>query len=515
VHHWQDDNPRRISNLVCREDAQIPDPEGRTHWMWAWGQFLDHGLDLTLESEETIAIEIDPADPHVEGEQIAINFKRSAPAPGTGFRYDQPRENTNVLSAYIDASSVYGVDTARLAELIGDGSPFLATGPNDLLPTRTADVANAEPANFGGPFFLAGDVRVNEHVVLTSLHTTFVRLHNHRVQMLIDAGETDAAAIFTRARAWVAAVMQFITYCEFLPELLGVQAVTGEWHYGGYRDYVETSIATEFSTAAYRLGHSMLPASLPITQDVTFSDSEVPASERLDLKDAFFKPDLVAKYGMSTFIDLLHTEEMQQIDTRVSEGLRNFLFRFPNGAGGVDLGLLDLASLNIMRGRDHRLANYNDVREGLGLPRATSFAQIGRDPVLVGRLQQAYGDVDSVDLWVGGLAETPLPDAAVGETFYTILLDQFMRLRDGDRYYWENDDHPLLDADERDEISSGYWTLARVLTVTEAVSKEMATNLDPRSNVFNTCGMHRVPHLSSTDGTDVSAEMPGYGSNAR
>ncbi len=40
---------------------------------------------------------------------------------------------------------------------------------------------------------------------------------------------------------------------------------------------------------------------------------------------------------------------------------------------------------------------------------------------------------------MGGLAEDHVNGALVGETFQVILLDQFTRLRDGDRFYYEND----------------------------------------------------------------------------
>jgi hypothetical protein len=46
--------------------------------------------------------------------------------------------------------------------------------------------------------------------------------------------------------------------------------------------------------------------------------------------------------------------------------------------------------------------------------------------------------VDDIDLWVGGLAEDHLDGTTLGETFHTILVDQFTRLRDGDRFWYEN-----------------------------------------------------------------------------
>jgi hypothetical protein len=121
-----------------------------------------------------------------------------------------------------------------------------------------------------------------------------------------------------------------------------------------------------------------------------------------------------------------------EVDTEMVEGVRNFLFG-PPGAGG-----LDLASLNIQRGRDHGLADYNDTREAIGLPRFTSFAEITSDATLQAKLESLYGSVDDVDLWVGGLAEDHVRGSSVGETFQTIIVDQFERLRDGDRFWYQN-----------------------------------------------------------------------------
>jgi hypothetical protein len=45
--------------------------------------------------------------------------------------------------------------------------------------------------------------------------------------------------------------------------------------------------------------------------------------------------------------------------------------------------------------------------------------------------------VDNIDLWVGGLAEDHLPNSSLGATFTRILVDQFTRLRDGDRFWYQ------------------------------------------------------------------------------
>jgi hypothetical protein len=136
--------------------------------------------------------------------------------------------------------------------------------------------------------------------------------------------------------------------------------------------------------------------------------------------------------GIDPLLKYLASDRAQEIDTKVIDDVRNFLFGAP-GQGGFDP-----VSLNIQRGRDHGLADYNTVRVAYGLPKVTSFAQISSDTAVQASLQQAYGSVDKLDLWVAGLAEKHLPGSSLGETFTRIIVDQFSRLRDGDRYWYQN-----------------------------------------------------------------------------
>ena len=119
----------------------------------------------------------------------------------------------------------------------------------------------------------------------------------------------------------------------------------------------------------------------------------------------------------------------------IVDDLRNFLFG-PPGAGGFDL-----ASLNIQRGRDRGLPCLNDVRIALGLEPHEDFSDITANPELQEQLRLAFGDVDQIDLWVGGISEDALAaeGSQLGETFRAIVVMQFTALRDYDRFWWERD----------------------------------------------------------------------------
>ena len=94
-----------------------------------------------------------------------------------------------------------------------------------------------------------------------------------------------------------------------------------------------------------------------------------------------------------------------------------------------------MVSINIQRGRDHGIPGYAAVREKCGLSKLASFDQKPQDieEESWALLRSQYKTVADVDLFVGGLAETPVPGAVVGPTFSCILGVQFTMLMDGDR----------------------------------------------------------------------------------
>ncbi len=417
---------RLISNLVvAQDDADIPNAHGYSDFLWQWGQFLDHDLDetpLAVPAEELdISVPAGDAwfDPFNTG-VVKIPLDRSA-----WTLVDGVRNQFNFLTSYIDASNVYGSDEERAHELRTlDGTGRLKTSEGDLLPFNEDGFDNA-PAASDPSYFLAGDIRANEQVGLTAMHTLFLREHNRLAEAIADDHPTlSGDEVYERARAIVGAQMQAITYNEFLPKLLGRNALPP---YRGYKRDVNASISNVFATAAYRVGHTMLSTQI-LRLDAT--GAEIDAG-RLDLAAAFFAPHEIIEHGIDSLLRGLASQRAQNIDSFVVDDVRNFLFG-PPGAGGFDL-----PSLNIQRGRDHGLPSYNAIRVAFGRPAASDFADINPDPVIAQRLASAYSDVDDIDAWIGLLAEPHRDGAFVGETLFRVLRDQFTRLRDGDRFWYE------------------------------------------------------------------------------
>jgi hypothetical protein len=419
-------SPREISNIVVAQNASIVNSARASDFIWQWGQFLDHDLDLTpVKPNETFNIPVpigDPFfDPNGTGSQV-IFLNRSVHVGGNG---SDPREQINVLTAFIDASNVYGSDTARAMQLRTLSGGKMNTSEGNLLPLD------------GSGFFIAGDTRVNEQIALTAMHTLFVREHNRLAdELAVKFPGSSDEEIYQMTRKIVGAQMQIITYKEFLPLLLGNNTIPA---YAGYDPNVDPGVANEFSAAGFRVGHTLLS---PNILRVTNSGDKV----FLPLRNAFNNPGLInVDDGIDSILRGLASQKAQEVDSMMVDDVRNFLFG-PPGSGGFDL-----ASLNMQRGRDHGLPDYNAVRVAYNLTAVSDFDDISSNPIVQNKLASAYDSVNDIDLWMGIISEDHVPGAMVGETLVVILVDQFTRVRDGDRFWYENDpffaDHMDIKAD--------------------------------------------------------------------
>lgn len=449
-------NPREISNAVVAQGSRsMMNPKRASDWLWQWGQFIDH--DFALEepsptSDSMMIPVLDTADPLYNPMFPFLPFRRNDPAPGTGAGTTTPREQVNKITSYIDGSNVYGSDQERADFLrtFSGGILKSTVGSNGevLLPMNRAvdPFPNANPPVIPGSepaapedLFIAGDVRANEQIGLTAVHTLFLREHNRIATsvsnrsdlgtLMLDAGFDPGSAadvdeyLYQTARRAVGAQIQAITYNEFLPMLLGHDALPD---YLGYDHTVNATLSNEFANAAYRVGHTLLSPNLQLV------DGQGNRLGEVALRDAFFTPDFTQQNGVDALLKGLSMQPAQDVDAFVIDEVRDFLFAEGNGG-------LDLAAVNIQRGRDHGLPTYNNMRRGLGLDPVTDFSEISSDQGVGEALASVYDSVEDVDLWLGAIAEDAFGEGLVGELLHTMLVDQFTRLRDGDRFFYLGD----------------------------------------------------------------------------
>ena len=254
-----------------------------------------------------------------------------------------------------------------------------------------------------------------------------MREHNYWADQIAAANPSwTSDQIYQRARKMVGAEVESITMNEWLPALLGSGHMPA---FAGYDANVNSQVANEFAAALFRVGHTMLS---PTLLRLDNNGNTIPQGN-LSLQNSFFNPALIRdEGGISPILKGLASQRMQEVDQHIVEDVRSFLFTIPTGG-------MDLASLNIQRGRDHGLADYNAVRVTYGLPAVSSFSDITSDPVLAAQLESLYGSVDNIDPWIGALSEDHVAGASVGPLIMAAIIDQFSRARAGDRFWFETD----------------------------------------------------------------------------
>ncbi|MBE0535119.1 MAG: peroxidase family protein [Phycisphaerae bacterium] len=420
-------SPRVVSNAVCAQEESIPNPYGISDFLWAWGQIIDHDLAITEPGEphEPFNITVGPGDsqfdPHYAG-GVTLPANRSEYDPTTGTDINNPRQQTNRLTAWVDGSMVYGSDAALAAWLRTGNKGLLKSQQHplygELLPYEDGTVPHGSPVPVNA--FVSGDIRTNENPVLTCMHTLLMREHNRLARLIWQSNPTwSDEKIYQTARKIVGAEIQVITYKEFLPALLGEHLPP----YTGYKPHIDPMISNEFSAAAYRIGHTLLSSMLlrldEHGREISYGN--------VRLGDAFLKPSLITEEGgIEPFFRGLAQQVSQRIDVYIIDDIRNILF-----------GNQDLPALNMQRGRDHGLLDYNNMRESFGLIKYNSFEELTPDIRVRTALKSVYGDIDNIDPWVGMLAEKD--GGTIGDLMAMIIRDQFIRLRDGDRFWYQYD----------------------------------------------------------------------------
>ncbi len=447
-------NPRAVSNAVFAQEDLFDDPRNMSDYCWVWGQFIDHDVVLVTDAQDFMYIQVPQGDeffdPWNTGAAL-IPMRRSGAIENTGTDIDNPLQYPNEISSFIDASGVYGSDEERADWLRTHSDGKLKTSAGNLLPYNTLTGEYESVVDPNAPhmddatgqltkFFVAGDVRANENTVLASFHTLMVREHNRLCdEIKIEHPVWGDELIYQHARRIVGGLIATVTYEEWLPAM-GVHLDD----YFGYNENINPGVSNVFSAAAFRMGHTLLSSTI---QRMDMEGNTIPEGN-LALKDAFFQPTVLAEGGgLDPIFKGMATQVQQDMDGKVIDDVRNFLFG-PPGAGG-----LDLAAINIARGRERGLADFNTIRTSLGLEAYTDFEDLTNDDDLANVLANDLGyEIDNLDAWVGMLTENHMPDALFGETVMEIMKIQFTNIRDGDYYYYEND--AALSAEEKATIKA-------------------------------------------------------------
>ena len=397
------------------------------------------------------------------------------------------------------------LDAVRANLLLqGVGHAFLddmAHGLMTSLNIATGDLSMPEAAALLDAHFISGDGRTNENIGLTSIHDVFHAEHNRvlsDIKVLVNGGiDSDGVAHTARADAATWSGEDFFQAAKLATEMQYQHLVFGEFvrkfspnvnAFAAYDVTLNPAVTAEFAHAVYRFGHSMLTETVDMEGFDAATGLANGTDNSMGLIEAFLNP---LAYNDSTAGEIaigMSGQVGNLIDEWVTDALRNNLVGLP----------LDLATLNIVRGRDSGIGSLNQVRAdlydqtgmaslkpygswdefSLNLLHAESLENFimayardaileqfgsersiqdwnalrGSDPTLYGTELRAVAleainsasfmssntGLDSVDLWLGGLAEAKVPGGMLGSTFDFIFANQMVELQNADRFYYLN-----------------------------------------------------------------------------
>lgn len=373
------ENIRNISNMFHDQNGvNIPDERGLSAFVFLWGQFIAHEIVLTQHNDEIYELDVS-GDPLFTTNMVFNGTEHTIDTEGC-------KTPINHVTPFIDGTMVYSYDFEKIKLLRTFKDGLMRVSDGDLPPRD--DTTNK---------MLSGDPRIDENAGLTIIHTLFIREHNYWARRLkmMRRGWSDEQ-LFWKARQLVIAELQVITYEEWLPALLGPTLKLPKAN--AILNPNNANIHTEFNTAVFRIGHSMVPAQIG----------------EFSLFDLFTKNEQIisSDKGVEKVINGFLTTKIQKIDSKINNELRNSLFG--------DFGL-DLASANLLRGREIGILKYKD------------FIQCVFDKTIE--------DPDDLEIFTGVLSEPHVDGSSVGETIALLFIDHFSRIRDNDKdfYLWNKD----------------------------------------------------------------------------
>lgn len=476
-------NPRTIAMEVHGAQKSMSE---WSHFMTYFGQFIDHDITLTAQSTysdgvpkyckcgsydpECFNIPI-PYGDKVNYDQQCMSVVRSS---STFKDFDcslGPREQLNTQTHWLDLSGLYGKNEKEAQSLRDEEDGLLKSavgGDGEILPYIEDSTCKTNNQTYRREkCFMAGDSRAEDNVLLSSIHTIFLRDHNKLAGFLKDLTDWSSDKIYFNTRRILTAVYQNIVYSEFLPALLGDKLVKlygllpyENAFFEDYNDKLYPQILNEFSTAAFRYGHTFITGSMhDANPDYEFGQSK-------SISYYLFNNKYYKKHMNRAVVGSLRDWSYAP-SAQTNEYVCNHLFENLYQSGSKRWSL---PALNIQRGRDHGLPSYNKYRKLCGLNEAYKFEELYNIPNdIIRKLKKLYESPADIDLFTGLFSEYPLEGGMLGATAGCIVAKTFRDLKYADRFFYERKSSVGFNEDQLNSIKN--VTMSRVLCGTIGVEK--------------------------------------------
>ncbi|MEM7689381.1 MAG: heme peroxidase family protein [Pseudomonadota bacterium] len=395
-----------------------------------FGQFVDH--DVTLDASTTFDSVV-----------------------------DNPGEIANVRTPTLDLDCIYGLGPEAQPYLFVQGGAFggakLLTGADNPGQTGLNDHDLLRAPNGRA---IIGDPRNDENRIISQIQLAIIRFHNLVCDTLNAEDGLEGHDLYEEARRTTTWHYQWALVNDFLTDMCGRPVVEeilgcGRQHYCGNVPF----IPVEFSVAAYRFGHSMIPMKIQTRT----------GGAKLELFGTTlgvgFDP-VTDPLGVVDWHELLFTpenrkvERTQKLDTKLAGDLLNL--PFINGTAAEK----SLATRNLLRGNTFLLPGGEKIAEAIGCPQD----QIDKVIKAVAKVNGDLG-ADGIPLWLYLLAEAEVigraesdgsttEGEALGPVGATIVAEVMIGLL-------ELDDHSYLGANRNWAPREEWNTLGKLVTAAQ------------------------------------------------
>ena len=434
-------SPREVSLKLLHRDSFKP---ATTLNVLAacWIQFQNHDWFGHGENNPIEHIELPLAEDDDWPEHPMRVRRTSADRTRTSDDGDAPTY-VNTVTHWWDGSQIYGSSEERCRKL--------RTGEGGKLVVEDGRLPEEDNSKLHG-IDLTG-FSDNYWIGLSLLHTLFVKEHNAICDYLRGAHPTwDDERLFLTARLVNSALLAKIHTVEWTPGILAnpvlERAMNANW-YGILPRWVRQRfghVGTEMIGGVVGSNQEHHAAPYSITEEFVSVYRLHPL-----LPDEYE----VRSHANGTLIENEEFNQLQGHETRPAidkHGLSNLLYSFGvANPGAITLHnhpralqnherltgeRVDIGTIDILRDRERGVRRYNDFRERLRKPRVARFEDLTSNPRWAEEIREVYeGDIDSVDLQVGLLAEPLPPGFGFSDTAFRIFILMASRRLKSDRFF--------------------------------------------------------------------------------
>ncbi|MCS3665358.1 peroxidase family protein [Salinibacter ruber] len=305
-----------------------------------FGQFIDH--DITLDTTTSLASVADES------------------------------EVPNVRTPTLDLDNIYGMGPEASPFLYRSGRDRdfaeikLLTAEDGTAAEQDEDLREHDLQRSPDGTAVIGDPRNDENRVISQLQLAMIRFHNATVDYLYENGlegeELEGAELFEEARRLVRWHYQYVIVENYLPKICG-KAVVDRIKGQGREFYCprggEPYIPIEFSVAAYRFGHSMMPERIQVQTSGTAYEL-FGRTFGIGFRPLGDENAVVDWHELTETDEDRHVQNAEELDTKLATDLLDLRF--------IREGESSLATRNLLRGQTFLLPSGEEVARRMGRP---------------------------------------------------------------------------------------------------------------------------------------------------